>query len=133
MISISSIASPEPQIVTIDSDSNEWTMPYGFGRLLPFIPASLNDVSLPPSPFNIRATMAVVNPAEDGCDDKYSPQSPERSGPSPISTPPMNISSIAEWETPQTTTDDNTFYFDDEPRRYFFCHQLLPHRRHPER
>ena len=32
MISISSIASTEPQIVTIDDDSNEPTMPYGFGR-----------------------------------------------------------------------------------------------------
>ena len=42
-ISISSIASPEPQIVTIDDDSNEPTMPYGFGRQLPIIPLSLND------------------------------------------------------------------------------------------
>ena len=38
MISISSIASPEPRIVTIDDDSNEPTMPYGFGRQLPSIP-----------------------------------------------------------------------------------------------
>ena len=30
--SISSIASPEPRIFTIDDDSNEPTMPYGFGR-----------------------------------------------------------------------------------------------------
>ena len=30
MISRSSFASPEPQIVTIDDDSNEPTMPYGF-------------------------------------------------------------------------------------------------------
>ena len=35
MISISSIASPGQQIVTFDSDSNEPTMPYGFGRQLP--------------------------------------------------------------------------------------------------
>ena len=34
MISISSIASPKLQIVRIDSDSNEPTMPYGFGRKL---------------------------------------------------------------------------------------------------
>ena len=51
MISISSIASPEPQIVTIDDDSNEPTMPYGFGRLLPIIPPSLNDLNLPPNLF----------------------------------------------------------------------------------
>ena len=37
-ISISSIASPEPQIVTIDDDSKEPTMPYGFGRQLPIVP-----------------------------------------------------------------------------------------------
>ena len=30
MPSISSIASPEPRIFTIDDDSNEPTMPYGF-------------------------------------------------------------------------------------------------------
>ena len=31
LITLSSVASPEPQIVTIDSDSNEPMMPYGFG------------------------------------------------------------------------------------------------------
>ena len=95
-------------------------MPYGFRRQLPIIPASLNKLNLTPSPFNVLATMAVVNPAEDGYDENYSPQSQEPSEPSPISTPPMNISSIAEWETPHTTTDDNTFYSDDEPRRNYF-------------
>ena len=38
IISISSIASPEPQIVTINDDSNEITMPYAFGRQLPIVP-----------------------------------------------------------------------------------------------
>ena len=61
-ISISSIASPEPQIVTIDSDSNEQTMPYEFGRQLPIIPPNLNDLNLPPNPINILATMALVIP-----------------------------------------------------------------------
>ena len=119
-ISISSIAPPEPQIVTIDSDSNEQTMPYGFGRQLPIIPPSLNDLNLPPSPFKILALMAVVNTAEDGYDDNYSPQSPEFSEPSLILTPSMNVSTIDGWETPRTTTDDNTFYSDDEPRRIYF-------------
>ena len=32
MPSVSSIASPQPQIITINDDSNEPTMPYGFGR-----------------------------------------------------------------------------------------------------
>ena len=59
---ISAIASPGPQIVTIDSESNEPTMPYGFGRQLPSISPSLNDLILPPNPFNILATMVVANP-----------------------------------------------------------------------
>ena len=120
MISISSIASLEPQIVTTDSDSNEPTMPYGFGRQFPIIPPKLHDLNLPRHSFNILATMTVVNSVEDGYDENYSPQSPEPSKPSPISTPPMNISSIDGWETPHTTTDDNTFYSDDEPRRIYF-------------
>ena len=50
-------------------------------------------------------------------DDAFSPQSPEPSIPSPISTPPMNVSTIEGWDTTHTTTDDATFYTDDEPRR----------------
>ena len=109
-ITKSSTASPEPQIMTIDSVSNEPTMPYGFGRQLPIIPPNLNDPNLPPNPINIPATRAVVNPAEDGYDENYSPQSPELSEPSPISTPPMNISTIDGWETRHTTMDDSTFH-----------------------
>ena len=60
MPSISSTAFPEPQIFTIDDDSNEATMSYGFGRQLPIVPPSLNDLNLPPNPFNILNTMAVV-------------------------------------------------------------------------
>ena len=51
MPSVSSIASPQPQIFTIDDDSNEITMPYGFGRQLPMAPPSLNDLNLLPNPF----------------------------------------------------------------------------------
>ena len=119
MISISSIASPEPQIATINDDSNEPTMPYAFGRQLPIIPPSLNNLNLPPNPFNILATMAVVN-REDGYDDNYSPKSAEPSVQSPISAPPMNVSNFDSRETPHTTTDDNTFYCSDEPRRIYF-------------
>ena len=118
--SVSLIASPEPQILTINDDSNEPTMPYGFGRQLPIVPPSLNELNLPPNPFNISATMAVVNHTEDGNNDNYSPQSPEPSEPSPISTPPMNVSTFDSWETSHTTTDDNTYYSDDEPRRLYF-------------
>ena len=73
MPSFSLIASPEPQIVTIDDDSNEPTMPYGIGRQLPIIPPRLNDLNLPLNPFNILATMAVANNTEEANDDNYSP------------------------------------------------------------
>ena len=116
MPSVYSIASPEPQILTIHDNSNEPTMPYGFGRQLPIVPPSLNDLNLPPNPFNNLATMAVVNHTEVGNNDNYSPQSLEPSEPSSISTPPMNVSNLDNWETSHTTTDDNTFYSVDEPR-----------------
>ena len=118
--SVSSIASSEPQIMSIHDDSNEPTMPYGFGRQLPIVPPSLNDLNLPPNSFNILATMAVVNHTEDGNNDNYSPQSPEPHELSPISTTPMNVSTFDNWETSLTTTDNNTFYSDDEPRRIQF-------------
>ena len=120
LISISSIASPEPQLVTIDDESSEPMMPYGFGRQLPIIPPSLNDLNLPPNLFNILATMAVANNTEDANDDNYSPQSPEPSELSPISTPPLNVSAFNSWETSYTTTNDDTFYSSDEPRKIYF-------------
>ena len=120
MISISSVASPEPQIVTIDDDSNEPTMPYGFGRQFPTVPPSLNDLNLTPNPFNILATMAIANNTEDASDNNYSPESPEPSEPSPISTPPMNVSAFNSWETSYTTIDDDTIHSSDEPRSIYF-------------
>ena len=68
-ITISSVASPEPRIVTIDSDSNEPTIPYGFGSQHPIVPPSLNDLNLPPNPFNVLATVGVIR-----TDEEYSPQ-----------------------------------------------------------
>ena len=115
-ITISSVASPEPQIVTVDSDSNEPTFPYAFGTQRPIVPPSLNDLNLPPNPFNVLATTAVITQ-----DQEDSPQSPESSDPSPISTPPMNLSTIDDWETTHTTTDDNTFYSsENEPRGVYW-------------
>ena len=81
MPSVSSIAAPEPQILTIHDNSNEPTMPYGFAQQIPIIPPSLNDLNLPPNSFNILATMAVLNYTHDGNNDNYSPQSPEPSEP----------------------------------------------------
>ena len=117
MSSVSAIASPEPQILTPNDDSIEPTIPYGFGRQLPIIPLSLNDLKLPPNPFSINAMMTVVNEEHD---NNYSPQSPEPSDPSPISTPPMNLSTVDSWERSHTKMDDNTFYSSDEPRRIYF-------------
>ena len=82
VITISSVASPEPRIVTLDSDSNDPTIPYGFGSQQPIVPPSLNDLNLPPNPFNVLAMMAVVR-----VDDANFPHSPEPSIPSTISTP----------------------------------------------
>ena len=82
-ITVSYVASPEPQILTIDSDSNEPTFPYAFGTQHLIVPPSLNDLNLPPNPFNVLATMAVIQQ-----DQEDSSQSPEPSDPSPISTPP---------------------------------------------
>ena len=115
VITISSVASPEPRIVTLDSDSNDPSIPYGFVSQQPIVPPSLNDLNLPPNPFNVLATMAVIR-----ADDAYSPQSPEPSIPSPISTPPMIVSTIEGLDTTYTTTDDATFYTDDEPRRVYW-------------
>ena len=120
MPSISTIASPQPYIITLNDDSNEPTIPYGFGRQLPVVPPSLNDLNLPPNPFNILATMAIANNIGDANADNYSPQSPEPSLPSPISTPPMNVSAFNSWETSHTTTENDTFYSSDEPRRIYF-------------
>ena len=104
----SSVASPEPQLVTLDSDPNEPTFPYAFGAQHPIVPPSLNDLNLPPNPFNVLATMTVIQQ-----DQEQSPQSPEPSDPSPISTPQLKVSTIDDWDTTHTTTDDNTFYSSD--------------------
>ena len=113
------VASPEPQIVTIDSDSNEPTFPYGFRNQNPIVPPSLNDLNLPHNPFNafnVLATMAVIRQ-----DEEEPPQSLEPSDPSPFSTQLMNVSTIEGMETPHTTTNDNTFYSSEgEPRRVYW-------------
>ena len=127
---ISSVTSPEPQIVTIDSDSNEPTFPYVFGTQHPIVPPNLNDLNLPPNPFNVFATMAVIQQ-----DQEDSPQSPEASDPSPFSTPSMNLSTIDDWETTHTTTDDNSFYSsENEPRRVYwdFLQMRLLNRMNPD-
>ena len=70
----------------------------------PFVPASLNDLNLPINPFNWLNTMVVIQP-----DKQNRPKSPEALNPSPISTPPTDLSIIEGWKTPRTTTEDATF------------------------
>ena len=64
--------------------------------------------------------MTVVHQTQNTHDDSYSPQSPEPSELSSISTPPMNVSAFNNWEISYTSTDDNTFYTSDEPRRVYW-------------
>ena len=52
--------------------------------------------------------------------DAFSARSPEPSIPSPISTPPMNVSTFEGWDTTHTTTDNDTFYTDEEPGRVYW-------------
>ena len=102
--------------MTLDYDSNEPTFPYAFGAQHPIVPPSLHDLNLPANNFNVLATMAVIRQ-----DQEESPQSPETSDLSLISTPPMNISTIDDRNTTHTTTDDNTFYSsDNDPRRVYW-------------
>ena len=46
LITISTVVSPEPQILTIDPDSIDPTIPSGYERQDPMIPLSLNDFSI---------------------------------------------------------------------------------------
>ena len=94
---------------------NNRTSPYGFGSEQPIVPPSLNDLNLPPKSFNVLATMALIR-----ADEEYSPQSTEPSISSPISTPPMNVSTIEGWETTHRTTDDAIIYTDDESKRVYW-------------
>ena len=111
VITIPSVASRGPRLVTLDSDTNDPTITYGFGSQQPIVPPSLNDLNLPPNPFNVLATMAAVR-----VDDAYSLFSPESSIPSPILTPPMNVSAFEGWDTTHSTIDDAILCTDDEPR-----------------
>ena len=117
MPKIFSVSSPEPDIVAPDDDSNDPKLPYGFGAQQPIVPPCLNDLNLPPNPLNVLAAMTVVQQNPTQHEDNYSPQSPEPSEPSPIPTPPVNPSTNDGWESPHTTTHNNTFYSEDETRR----------------
>ena len=115
VITNSPVASPEPQIVTIESDSNEPTVPYKYGLQQPITPSSLNDLNCAPNSFNVLNTMAVIHPNEEYC-----PQSLEPSNLSPFFMRSMYVSTIEGWETPHATRTDATFYSEEEPRRVYW-------------
>ena len=94
MPTISSVTSPEPDIVTLDDNSNDPTIPYGLRAQQPIVQLSLNDLNLSPNPFNILGAIAVVQQNPTQHYNYYSPQPSEPSEPSPISTPPMTLSTI---------------------------------------
>ena len=117
MPTVSSVAPPEPNIVTLDDDSNDPTIAYEFKAQQPIVPPSLNDFNLPPNPLNILAAMTVVQQKPTQHDNNYSSQSPEPSDSSPISTTPKKLSTLDGWERPHSTTDDNILSSEDERRR----------------
>ena len=82
------------------------------------------DLNLPPNPFGILNTMEIIAQTRDDNNDRDSPESPEPSMPSPISTPPVNVSAFNSWETSHTTSNDDTFYSEDEPRRVYWTPPL---------
>ena len=90
----------------------------------PIVPFSLNELKLTPNPHRILAGMTVVQRNPNRHDKKYSCPSPEPSNPSPISITPMNLSTLDGWETPQTTTDENIFHWEDEPRQVHWTSPL---------
>ena len=94
----SSVTSPKSDFVTPDDNSIDPTFPNGFGAQQLFTPPSLNDLNLSPSPLHILAAFTVVQHYLTHHDDKHSPQSPEPSEPSPISTPSMNLSTNDSWK-----------------------------------
>ena len=101
VITISSVASLNQRIVTFESDSNEPTLPYGYGRQQPIIFSSLNVLNLPMSHFNV---IIIFSPAPETEAQWYptqvhnSPISPEVFDISVVSTLTMEMSTVDAWQ-----------------------------------
>ena len=110
IITISSVATPEPQIVSIASNSNEPTIQYGYGRRAPNILPCLNHLNLPLNPCNVMTPkpLAAINergtyaPAADD-----SPTSTTTFTKSEILTSSMIVSTVDAWER---SSDVGAFY-----------------------
>ena len=123
---ISSVASPEPQIVTIESNSNEPTIPYGHGWQVPIIPLSLIDFNLPLNPFNVMTciSLAPITEAQlHHVEIDLSPIQEDVIDVTDISTPSMLVSSIRETSSDQTPGHSILTSPDES-------HSLRPHRPH---
>ena len=119
------MASPEPHIVTIELNSNELTMTYGYGRQQSAIPLGLNDLHLPMNPFNMMTPLSLkpvmATPSCSPADDDI-PIQEEPINVFDISTPSMMVTSVNAWET---SSDLGTFY-SDEPRRIWLAQSPSP-------
>ena len=61
VITYPSVASPEPQNVTIELDSNDPMKPYGYGRQQPNFPPSLNDLSFAVNPIIVMTLVFPIS------------------------------------------------------------------------
>ena len=99
---VSSVASPEPHLVKIESDLNELKMPYSYGTQQPINSPSLNclilsmnffNVKTPTSPAPRRETQLYPTQADD------SRIHPEIFDFPDFSTPPVGDSPVDAWQT----------------------------------
>ena len=116
-ITISTNTSPRPRNNTLSLDSKDPTTPCSYERQNPIATPILNDLNLPCNLFNMLAPMEVMHAEPITHHKHHSPQSSEPSEQSPISTAPMNRSTIDGRKTAHATTDDNTFHSEDELRK----------------
>ena len=112
-ITVWSEASPEPQIVTIESDSSKATIAYGCRRRQLIIRLSFNYLNLPMSPLNVITLLPPVLITEArSCptanDDNLRQE--ERFEISDITTPLLMVRSVNAWGK---SSDRKLFYSDE--------------------
>ena len=90
-ITISTVASQRPRLITNNSDSKDPTMLYGFWQARSNNSPHSEQPGLAPNPFIILAAMAVIQADLTKQDKDYSSQSPEPWDVLLISTPPLYL------------------------------------------
>ena len=117
VIRMSSLASPQLYIVTIESDSTKMKIPYAYGNQQPIIPPSINDLHLP---INFFKMMTPISPGPITKVRTHPPEiveiqtQQEVFDVSDISTPSRLVSSVYAWEASLRVA---TFYSDELRRR----------------